>query len=127
MNIAVDTNRYTDFLRGDPTAALVFQHASALFVPLFAAAEIRAGFQHGRRPAENEKTFAEFLHRPGVSLLMPDEETTRHYATLYAQLRRQATPISINDLWIAALVVQHKLTLFTRDAHFDHLPQVPRL
>ncbi len=43
------------------------------------------------------------------------------------QLRRQGTPIPTNDLWIAALVVQHQLHLFARDAHFDRLPQIPRL
>jgi hypothetical protein len=41
--------------------------------------------------------------------------------------RRQGTPIPTNDLWIAALVVQHGLHLFARDAHFDRLPQIPRL
>jgi predicted nucleic acid-binding protein len=33
----------------------------------------------------------------------------------------------VNDLWIAALVIQHSLHLLTRDRHFDHLPQIPRL
>jgi hypothetical protein len=27
----------------------------------------------------------------------------------------------------AALVVQHGLTLYARDSHFDHLPQIDRL
>jgi tRNA(fMet)-specific endonuclease VapC len=56
-----------------------------------------------------------------------DEDSTHHYARLFRQLRRQGTPIPTNDLWIAALVVQHQLHLFARDAHFDHLPQIPRL
>jgi len=29
-------------------------------------------------------------------------------------------------MWIAALALQHSLTLFARDAHFDVLPQLPR-
>jgi predicted nucleic acid-binding protein len=40
------------------------------------------------------------------------------------QLRRQGTPIPTNDLWIAALVLQHDLVLCARDRHFDHLPQI---
>lgn len=33
----------------------------------------------------------------------------------------------IDDLWTAALSVQHGLHLFARDRHFDHLPQIPRV
>jgi predicted nucleic acid-binding protein len=39
--------------------------------------------------------------------------------------RKQGTPIPTNDLWIAALTLQHDLLLFTRDTHFNHLPQLP--
>jgi predicted nucleic acid-binding protein len=30
-------------------------------------------------------------------------------------------------MWIAALVLQHSLTLCDRDGHFDALPQLTRL
>jgi tRNA(fMet)-specific endonuclease VapC len=65
--------------------------------------------------------------KPGVSILYPDDQTTQHYATLYKQLRKQGTPIPTNDLWISALVLQHSLSLYARDVHFDHLPQIVRL
>jgi predicted nucleic acid-binding protein len=55
------------------------------------------------------------------------EQTTRHYATVYRQLRGQGTPIPTNDLWITALVLQHELVLCDRDAHFDNLPQITRI
>jgi len=55
------------------------------------------------------------------------ERTTHEYSRLAAQLRKQGTPIPTNDLWIAALALQHGLTLYARDRHFDHLPQLPRL
>jgi predicted nucleic acid-binding protein len=29
-----------------------------------------------------------------------------------------------DDIWIAAIVVQHDLALLTRDAHFSNLPQL---
>ena len=32
-----------------------------------------------------------------------------------------------NDMWIAALVLEHNLVLHARDAHFDCLPQLPRV
>lgn len=43
------------------------------------------------------------------------------------QLRRAGTSIPVSDLWIAALVVQHDLTLLTQDRHFERFPQIHRL
>jgi predicted nucleic acid-binding protein len=37
------------------------------------------------------------------------------------------TPIPANDMWIAAIVIQHDLVLFGWDAHFDHLRQIARI
>lgn len=74
------------------------------------------------------KSGSSFRRRtPRVRLLLPDEQTTHHYAALFAQLRTRATPIPTNDIWIAALVIQHGLTLVDRDRHFDQLAQLSRL
>jgi predicted nucleic acid-binding protein len=37
------------------------------------------------------------------------------------------TPIRTNDVWLAALVLQHNLVLHARDGHFDRLPQIVRV
>ena len=39
-------------------------------------------------------------------------------------LRRQGTPVSPNDLWIAASAAEHGLTVITLDGDFDRIPQV---
>jgi predicted nucleic acid-binding protein len=67
-----------------------------------------------------------YLSGGRISVLFPDEETTRQHAALYRQLREQGTPIPANDIWIASLVAQHHLWLLSRDAHFDALPQLLR-
>ncbi len=64
---------------------------------------------------------------PGVGVLYADEQTTHHYATVYRQLRKQGTPIPTNDMWVAALVLQHSLSLCHRGVHFDALPQLMRV
>ncbi|HFE66754.1 MAG TPA: PIN domain-containing protein, partial [Chloroflexi bacterium] len=33
-------------------------------------------------------------------------------------------PIPENDIWIAALAIEHELTLVTRDAHFEEIEQL---
>ena len=127
MRIALDTNRYVDFARGNAVVTETLEGAEELLMPLPVLGELRAGFAVGTRGTQNEGALRRFLLKPGVSLLSPDEQTTHHYATVFRQLRQQGTPIPTNDLWIAALVLQHGLALCSRDAHFDHLPQIPRV
>ena len=126
MRILLDTNRYTDFCKSVPEAVAPVTAAEHVFLPFVALAELRGGFQAGTLARENERTLTRFLASARVSVLYPDETTTQVYAGLFAQLRRQGTPIPTNDIWIAALALQHNLALLSRDAHFDNLPQLLR-
>ena len=125
MRILVDSNRYQDFCEGEPQAVHVIRRAAEIMIPFIVLGELRAGFACGRRSYKNEQTLTRFLNSPRVKQLFADEDTTHQYARLFRQLRKQGTPIPTNDLWIAALALQHDLLLFTRDNHFDHLPQLP--
>lgn len=127
MRLAIDTNRYTDFARGDEHALERLRHAERIYVPFVVLGELRAGFLCGSRSERNEANLTRFLNSPRVDVLYPDEQTTHQYARLFRQLRAQGTPIPTNDLWTAALAVQHGLHLLARDRHFDHLPQIPRV
>ncbi len=124
MRVALDANRYTDLCRGDLAVAHLLEEAEEVFLPFAVLAELRAGFAAGSRGRENEQVLQRFLRKPGVEVLYPEDTTTQTYARLYRQLRHQGTPIPINDLWIAALVVEHNLALCSRDRHFEHLPQI---
>jgi predicted nucleic acid-binding protein len=42
------------------------------------------------------------------------------------QLKRAGTPVPDNDLWIAALALEHDLALITRHRHFARIPQLAR-
>lgn len=127
MRIALDSNRYTDLARGVPLAVEIVASADEVFMPLIVVAEQRAGFAVGSRRDENERNLTRFLNTQGVSVLLPDEQTTHVYADVYAGLRRQGTPIPTNDIWIAALAIQHDLILFARDADFDHVARLARI
>ena len=126
MRLALDTNRYRDVFNGEPETLQVLEEAELVVLPFIVVGELRAGFAGGQRRAENELTLRRFLLKPGVEVFFADEQTTHHYANLYRQLRQQGTPIPTNDIWIAALAVQHDLVLHARDRHFDHLPQLVR-
>ena len=127
MRLALDPNRYVDLCRDAPGVGETLETAEAVFLPFPTMAELGAGFAVGSRGPANEQTLRRFLLKTGLSVLFPDEQTTHHYASVYRQLRAQGTPIPTNDMWIAALVLQHDLVLYARDRHFDHLPQIVRL
>lgn len=122
MRIALDTNRYTDFGRGDQEVTQILESAERIYLPLIVIAELRAGFAYGSRGRQNEEALQRFLLQPGVGILYPSDATTRFYAEIYRGLRERGALIPINDLWIAALVLEHDLVLCTRDKHFKSLP-----
>ncbi len=124
MNIALDTNAYSDFMRGDGDRVRVVRAARSISMPIVVLGELRAGFAAGNRQSSNAANLQRFLASPRVSVLLPDEQTAHHYAQLYFQLWNKGVRIPTNDLWIASLVVQQDLVLCTSDRHFRHLPQV---
>jgi tRNA(fMet)-specific endonuclease VapC len=127
MRVAIDTNRYVDLCKGVAETVEVLETAAVIVLPFVVLAELRAGFLLGRRQVENERALHGLLLKEGVEVLYADDQTTHHYASVYRQLRKQATPIATNDMWVAALVLQHNLALHARDRHFEHLPQLVRI
>jgi tRNA(fMet)-specific endonuclease VapC len=128
VRLALDTNKYRDLAAGeDLDLADTIHTALEVHLPFVVVAELKAGFGLGKRAAENEALLQRFLAQPGIEILFPDPATLDTYAMLMRQLRKQGTPIPTNDIWIAALVLRHGLTLATRDRHFENLPQIPLL
>lgn len=56
-----------------------------------------------------------------------DAPVAEYYAAIVAALKHAGTPIPTNDVWIAALAQYYHLPLYTRDAHFVHVPNLERI
>ena len=126
MRVALDTNRLTDLFQGDATLADFLGMCDEVWIPFVVLAEIKAGFYGGNRLTQNETLLAKFMSRETIDILYAGRETTEHYARLFVQLKRAGTPVPDNDLWIAALALEHDLALVSRDRHFDLVPQLRR-
>lgn len=122
--IVIDTNIYSASARGDDRVAAIMRRASRLYIPFITIAELRVGFALGSKGHINEKYLQRTLAADRVSVLFANDTTTLYYARIYAQIRAKGTPIPTNDLWIAALTMQHGLPLFTRDEHFKHVESI---
>ena len=126
MRIALDTNRLTDLFQGDANLAAFLGTCEEIWIPFVVLAEMKAGFYGGTRQTRNAALLANLLERETVGILCAGRETTEQYARLFVLLKRAGTPIPDNDLWIAAVAMEHDLALVTRDRHFDKLPHLRR-
>ncbi|MBK1882964.1 type II toxin-antitoxin system VapC family toxin [Luteolibacter pohnpeiensis] len=125
-DLLLDTNAYSDFGRRLKWLDVI-PYAAQIFIPLMVIGELRSGFRNGRHFQKNEDDLQDFLSQGTVRVLAPDLQTTFHYSIIFTDLKSRGIIIPQNDLWIAALAVQHGLWLCTSDAHFDHLPQLLRI
>ena len=124
MRVALDTHRLTDLFRGDAALAEFLGTCDEVWIPLFVLGEIKAGFYGGAEQHRNEVLLHKLLGKSTVDVLLPGRETAEHYARLFVQLKRAGAPVPDNDLWIAALALEHDLVLVPRDRHFQSIPQL---
>jgi len=119
--IALDTNAYTAFKRGDEQIVTVLQHAPIIIVCVTVLGELLGGFAAGQRESHNRSELTQFLNTPRVKVVSSTIATADLYALVYAALRRKGQPIPTNDLWIAASSLEHGAALLTLDAHFHNI------
>ncbi len=122
--VLLDTSAYAAFFRDHPGVKEEVREASELFLSPVVLGELRSGFLKGTRRDANEKELREFLASPRCTVPVIDGETSHRYAVIHDFLRRNGTPVSPNDLWIAATAAEHGLTVVTLNGDFDLIPQV---
>jgi len=127
MRLAIDTNRYVDMDEGVTEVVKRLEAAEEVWIPVIVLGELVPGFEIGEQKQKNEEQLIEFIDRLSAGILVPDQMTARTYGEVVSALRKQGTPIPTNDIWIAALSIQHDLVLDTRDSHFQKVPNLKLL
>jgi predicted nucleic acid-binding protein len=102
----------------------VLRHQARACIPVIVLGEFRYGIAQSRHRATYETWLKSHLGH--FDVLAVTAETAVSYATLRIGLKQQGTPIPANDAWIAALALQHKLPVLSRDRHFDAVAQIRR-
>ena len=120
----VDTNALSAFVDGDTAVGYILRQQARACIPVIVLGEFRYGIAQSRHRATYEQWLQSELDH--FEVLAVTAQTTITYATLRVALKEQVTPIPANDAWIAALALQHKLPVLTRDRHFDTVPGVKR-
>lgn len=117
---ALDTNIVIALLDEEPAASGKAAQATNLYIPAIVLGELFYGAYGSVRVQENLARAKNYSLE--TKILDVSAETADHYGRIKADLKRLGRPIPENDLWIAALSIQHSLTLASRDQHFDRVP-----
>ena len=120
----LDTSAYSHFKRGNPRVVELIDGAEWLGMPTIVLGELRVGFLLGGHTTANENELREFLLNPVVEVLGVDAEVSRHYAEIVVDLRRAGTPITTNDVWIAAIAAREGALVLSYDSHFKSISRV---
>ena len=122
MNVTLDTSAYSQMRRGNQAILDVVRRSGTVALSAIVLGELHSGFRAGNRSAENTAQLAHFLSKPSVRILNVTEETALRYAEIEVYLRKKGRPIPRNDVWIAAVALEHGLHLVTLDVHFREIP-----
>ena len=122
-SILLDTNAYTSILRDQGESVLeAIDDVENLFFSVVVMGELYTGFRDGSRFKENREILKKFLSDPVVSVADINSETAEIFGEIKFTLKKQGTPIPLNDIWIAAQCIERGAVLVTFDKHFFYIP-----
>ena len=95
------------------------EQSSKVRVPTVVLGELYYGALKSAKPTENSHRVMALETR--AVIVGCDAHTAHMYGTIKDALRTKGRPVPDNDIWIAALAMQHNLDLVSRDAHFNEV------
>jgi tRNA(fMet)-specific endonuclease VapC len=116
---ALDTNIVIGIFASDNSILQNLKLNPHIFLPSIVLGELYYGAMLSKQSKQNVQRIEKFAKN--CLMLNCDEYTSLVYGKVKAALKTIGRPIPENDIWIAALVIQHKLKLATRDRHFDFI------
>jgi tRNA(fMet)-specific endonuclease VapC len=117
--LLLDTNIIIGLFVNDTVIVRKIAEGNELSVPSIVLGELFYGAEQSKRKEENIRKVESFSKL--CSVLVCDMKTAKYYGQIKSQLKAKGNPIPENDIWIAALAMQHKLSLVTRDKHFNSI------
>jgi tRNA(fMet)-specific endonuclease VapC len=118
----LDTNAVIALQAKEPALLRLLEYSPGVLVPSPVVSELYYGAYNSRDVESNLRKVDDFVQSNDV--LGCDAVTARICGRIRHALKLKGRPIPINDLWIAAIAVQHSLTLVTRDAHFYEIEEL---
>lgn len=124
MNVILDTNGYSELQVGNNQIKKVTLAADTIYISAASLGELYGGFKAGLKENLNIELLGYFLDGNKVRIAKIGKYTAMIYGDISLSLRKQGTPLPINDVWIAACAIETNSTLVTYDKHFLKIPGV---
>ena len=118
----LDTNAVIALFAGEPELVEMVARKTAVFLCVPVLGELRYGALASARVEQNLARLDEFAK--AVTVLPCDTACAVFYSGVKFGLRKKGRPIPENDVWIAAIARQHKLSLISRDTHFQEIDEL---
>jgi tRNA(fMet)-specific endonuclease VapC len=117
--LVLDTTAASASIRGIPAVVAIISAAPLILVPAVTLSELLYGALHAPQPDKQGHRVAAF--EAASRIVYPDRATCTVYAEIKSELRSSGKMIPDNDIWIAAIAVQHGLDLLSNDNHFRNI------
>ena len=117
--LVLDTSAVLAYFNGSKVAMEAMNRAEVVYLPSVSIGELYFGARKCSRPTQEEVKIEAIIDR--TESLDVDYATARVYSAVIHQLESDGKRIPLNDIWIAAMAMQHSCTLLARDAHFARI------
>ena len=121
----LDTNALSAWAEGHSSLREPLREAGRLVLPAIVLGEYYFGIRQSRHRSRYEDWLARYV--PFTEIAAVTSATADVYADIRMELKQAGNPIPQNDVWIAALARQHRLSVLSNDEHFDAVQDVHRV
>ena len=121
MRVLLDSNAYSEFMRGNRRVGDLVRAAEEVLLSAVVVGEQLFGFRRGTRFEQSLMELRSFLERPYVSFVPVGPVTADRYSRIMASLKARGRPIPTNDVWIAAHAMETGADLVSADSHFEYV------
>lgn len=97
----------------------IFNEAQKVWLPVIVLGELYCGLRKCCNPKKERLRIGELGER--CLIVGVDEAASVRYAEIFSDLEKKGSMIPINDIWIAAFAMRHKIPLLAHDDHFGRI------
>ncbi len=123
--ILLDTNAVIALIVGHEELKKTVEGYDSHLLPVIVLGELIYGAEKSAKRESNREKIGTF--QSGCEVLRINEKTADIFGVARNALRAKGRPIPDNDLWIAALALEHEVPILTQDRHFDEVDQLQRV
>jgi predicted nucleic acid-binding protein len=86
--------------------------------------ELRLGVLQAQSPEAVSRRLSAYQLAQQFEALAVDEAVSEAWALLISRLRADGRKVPVNDSWIAATAIAHRVPIVTQDSDYDAMPSV---